>query len=213
MPFSNISEKDKDRLIELLKGHIYTFNKNEEILTTIRAKNILCIVLEGNAQIIKTTYNGDEIIVENLKENSIFSSNFSDIDSLDTIIMAKSRAKILVFNYNFIMNFESNLLIYNTFIKNLFRILNQKTKDHLYQMRILYKKNIRDKLLEFFEIEYEQNHSKYIDLKMPLKDFADYIGANRSAMFRELKNLKDDKIIELKNKRITLLYKNKDLIY
>ncbi len=213
MPFTDINENNIEKLIDELKGHIYTFNKNEEILSTIRAKNMLCIVLEGSCQIIKTTYNGDEIIVENLYENSIFGSNFSDIDNIDTIIMSKAKTKILVFNYNYVMTYNINSDYYNIFIRNLFRILNEKTRKQIYQMRILYKKNIREKLLEYFEIEYEQNHSKYIDLKIPLKDFADYIGVNRSAMFRELKNLKDDKIIELKNKRITLLYKNKDLLY
>lgn len=213
MPFSDINEIDKENLIEELKGHVYTFNKNEEILATIRAKNMLCILLEGICQIIKTTYNGDEIIVETLHENSIFGSNFSDIDNIDTIIMSKSKTKVLVFNYNYVMTYNINSVYYNIFIRNLFRLLNEKTKRQIYQTRILYKKNIREKLLEFFEIEYEQNHSKYINLKIPLKDLADYIGVNRSAMFRELKNLKDDKVIELKNKRITLLYKNKDLLY
>ena len=36
---------------------------------------------------------------------------------------------------------------------------------------------------------------------------ADYISVNRSAMFRELKNLKEEGFIEVNGKRITLLYK------
>ena len=64
-----------------------------------------------------------------------------------------------------------------------------------------------ERLLEYFEIEYKKYHSKYINLPFALKDLADYIAVNRSAMFRELKHLKDDKFIEIKDRRITLLYK------
>ena len=37
-------------------------------------------------------------------------------------------------------------------------------------------------------------------------DLADYLGVDRSAMTRELKNLKDEGIIEVTNRRITLLH-------
>ena len=45
-----------------------------------------------------------------------------------------------------------------------------------------------------------------------LKALKDYIAANRSAMFRELKNLKDERFITVKGKKITLLYKNNSFI-
>ena len=44
-------------------------------------------------------------------------------------------------------------------------------------------------------------------MPFPFKDLADYIGANRASMFRELKHLKEDKIIEVKGRKVTLLYK------
>ena len=79
-------------------------------------------------------------------------------------------------------------------------------------VRILEKKTIRDKLLEYFEIEYRKTYIKTIELPFNLKDLADYIAVNRSAMFRELKNLKDERFIAIKGKRITLLYKSSRLI-
>ena len=80
------------------------------------------------------------------------------------------------------------------------------------KIRILEKKTIRDKLLEFFEIEYKKTYLKTIELPFNLKDLADYIAVNRSAMFRELKNLKEEKFISVKGKRITLLYKANNFI-
>lgn len=206
MPFSNIREADKQKLIEILKGHIYRFKEGEDILPTIILKNIICIMQEGSATITINTYDGDEILVEELYNNSIFGSNISDIDNKDCQIIAKSDCKVLVFETANILNYEGNNVCYNTFTTNLFRLLWEKSKIILYRIRILTRKTIRDRLLEYFKIEYEKNHSKTIKLNISLKDLADYISVNRSSMFREIKYLKEDKIIEVNDKTIKLLY-------
>ena len=161
---------------------------------------------EGSATITINTYDGDEILVEELYNNSIFGSNISDIDNKDCQIIAKSDCKVLVFETANILNYEGNNVCYNTFTTNLFRLLWEKSKIILYRIRILTRKTIRDRLLEYFKIEYEKNHSKTIKLKISLKDLADYISVNRSSMFREIKYLKEDKIIEVNDKTIKLLY-------
>ena len=56
-------------------------------------------------------------------------------------------------------------------------------------------------------MENKKNRLKYIYLPFSLKDLADYLAVNRSAMFRELKHLKEDKFIEIKDRKIVLLYK------
>jgi CRP-like cAMP-binding protein len=89
----------------------------------------------------------------------------------------------------------------------LFDIINEKYKETTDRVKILEKKQIRDILLEYFEIEHKKTHSRYIYLPFNFKDLADYLAINRSAMFRELKNLKEEKFIEVKDRRITLLYK------
>ena len=44
-------------------------------------------------------------------------------------------------------------------------------------------------------------------LPFTFRDLADYLAVNRSAMFRELKHMKDEKFIEVNDRKITLLYK------
>ena len=62
-PFSNISELQKTKLFKLLRIHVYNFNKNEEILSTIKNENIVCVLLEGHAQIVNIDYNGNEFLI------------------------------------------------------------------------------------------------------------------------------------------------------
>lgn len=207
-PFNNLNNSQINKLFDLLDVHIYKYNKNEEILPTIKKGNIICIVMEGYAQIIYIEYNGNEIIVENLFKNSVFGTNMSGTNNDNCQIIAKENTQVLVIDYNKLIN-PKNLShnYFNIFFRNLFDITNTKFRDTIERVKILEKKQIRDKLLDYFEVQYKKTHSKFIYLPFSLKDFADYIAVNRSAMFRELRHLKDDKLIEIKDRRITLLYK------
>lgn len=207
-PFADLSALQVTKLFDLLEVHTFKFNKNEEILPTIKSGNIIGIIMEGSAQIVFIEYNGNEIIMENLFKDSVFGTNISATNIESCQIIAKETTEVLVIDYNKLLN-PKNIkhLYYNIFLTNLFDIINVKFKERNDRIRILEKKQIRDKLLEFFEIEYKKNHSKIINLPLSLKDLADYIAVNRSAMFREIKHLKDDKIIEVHGKKITLLYK------
>ena len=205
---SGLSKLQIDKLYDLLDVHIYKFNKNDAIFPTIKGGNFLGIISKGSAVISYIEYNGDEIIVEVLNKDDIFGSNISLINMDNCEISAKEDTEVLLINYNKIINSKNiSYSYYNIFLNNIFDIINNKFKDTNERVRILEKKQIRDKLLEYFEIEYKKNLSRNITLPFALKDLADYISVNRSAMFRELKHLKEERLIEIKNKRITLLYK------
>lgn len=207
-PFEELSKSQINKLYDLLGVHIYNFNKNEEILPTIKNENIICIVIEGYAQIINIEYNGNEIIIEDLAENSVFGSNISATNNEDCQIIAKQDTQVLVIDYNKLLN-PANLKhnYFNIFFRNLFDIINNKFKETNERVKVLEKKQIREKLLEFFEIEHRKTRLKYIYLPFSFRDLSDYLAINRSAMFRELKHLKDEKLIEVNNRKITLLYK------
>lgn len=207
-PFDNLTKAQISKLYELLGVHIYSFSENQEILPTIKNENIVGIVLEGYAQILNIEYNGNEIIAENLYKNSVFGSNISLTNSENYQIIARQDTTVLVIDYDKLMN-PKNLVhnYFNVFFRNLFDIINVKIREKNERIKILEKKQIREKLLEFFEMENKKNRLKYIYLPFSLKDLADYLAVNRSAMFRELKNLKEDKFIEIKDRKIVLLYK------
>ena len=207
-PFENLTNTQVNKLYKLLGVHVYKYDKNEEILPTIKKNNIIGIIIEGSAKIECIEYNGNENLIENLHKDSVFGTHISGINSDDYQIISKEKTEVVVIDYNMLLNSKNqNFIYFNIFFRNLFDIINTKLKEKNERIRILEKKQIRDRLLEYFDIEYKKNHSKVIQLPFSLKDLADYMAINRSAMFRELKNLKEDKFIEVKNKKIILLNK------
>ena len=145
-PFSNISELQKTKLFKLLRTHIYNFNKNEEILSTIKNENIVCILLDGHAQIVNIDYNGNEILIEELEKDSVFGSGISEINSSECQIRAIESCKVLVINYNRLVNIDYiSHTYYNIFINNLLDIIHSKLNEKNERIRMLTKKTIRDK--------------------------------------------------------------------
>lgn len=205
-PFENISEIQKNRLFNLLQVHIYAYKKNQEILPKAKAEDIICILLEGSANIISIDYEGEEHLIEELIPNSVFGTYISSINNNEYQILAKEDSKVVVIDYDKFDEKNISYSYYNVFVNNLFSIVNAKLKDKNDRIRILTKKSIRDKLLEFFAIEYEKNHSRIVYLPSSFKDLADYFAVNRSAMFREIRSMKDENFIKVDGKKITLLY-------
>ncbi len=206
-PFDNLNDKEKEKILEGLNAHTYNFNKGEELITLINTKNMIGIVLEGSTKLILNSYTGEEILIEEFKKNSIFGTNISDINNVDTRMYAQEPTKVVILDYNTLIG--DSLIqkeYYNKFIKNLFKILIERSNSVNHRLRILTKKSIRDRMIEYFNIEYEKRHTKTFYLEMPLKDLADYLSVNRSAMFRELKYLKEDNLISIINRKVTILY-------
>ena len=75
------------------------------------------------------------------------------------------------------------------------------------RIKMLTNKTIRNKLLEYFNINSRKSGSRYIYLPFNFSDLASYLAIDRSAMSREIGYLKEEGFIEIKGKRITLLYR------
>ena len=205
-PFFNITDDDKTKLLKDLEVQTYEFTKNEEILKKIKNRNYIGIILQGIIQIIKTDYNGNRTIIEELTDNDIFGSKISSLSNNEYTITTKDKTNIIIIDYEQLIKSNNTKNYYNQFIKNLLEIIINSINDKNNRIEILTKKTIRNKLLEYFKIVSHKNKSKNIYLPFTFTDLADYLAIDRSAMTRELKNLKEEGFIQIKNKRITLLY-------
>lgn len=205
--FNKISVKEQTKLLKLLETNVFNFKKDTVILSTIK-ENIIGVILQGYAQIIRTDYNGNRTIIEELEEDDIFGSSISSLSSNECQIITKEDTKVLIIDYDRIIESENNSFsYYNQFIKNLLEITTNIIDEKNERIQILTKKTIRDKLLEYFNIYSKRHGTKIIYLPFSFTDLADYLAVDRSAMSRELKYLKEEGFINTKGRIITLLYR------
>lgn len=202
--FDKISDKEKDLILKEFEAETLFYRKNFPVLSTNRT-NIIGIVLEGYLQIIKTDYDGKQVIIEELTEGHLFGTTLSNLNNTEVSIVAKEDSKILVIEYSMIFNSNNVKPYISKFLKNLLDITTDIINERNNHIQILTKRSIRDKLLEYFNLN-KTPGSKILYLPSTITDLANYLAIDRSAMSRELKNLRDDGFIETKGKRIYLKY-------
>lgn len=205
-PFDEITLKNKEKLIRLLRGYSVKYDKNKEIIDEFNDNDDLGIIISGKLDIIRNNYDGSKTLIEELNQDDLLSKSLVYIND-ECSIVAKEDTEILLFSYNSLIKQSINNYSYNQLLKNLFIILKEDIAFRNERIEILTKRSIRDKLLEYFNISSNRSGSRIITLPFNFSDLANYLAIDRSAMSRELGYLKDEKIISVKGKKITLLYK------
>ena len=210
--FNNITNANKEKILKSLEGNTLHFKKNNTILSNIKQDNIIGIILEGYIQIVKTDYNGNRTIIEDLYDNDIFSSKMSNISNSEYSVTTKEDTKLIIIYFNEILNNDLQTPYYNQFLKNLLYIMSDKMTNINNRIEILSNKTIRNKILAYFKLMSKKNNSRIIYLPYTFIDLADYLGVDRSAMYRELKNLKEEGLITITNKKIILNFYEEQFI-
>ena len=190
------------------KAQVKEFDKNEIITTYIVNRNMIFIVLDGSADLLRYDFNGNQTIVEKFNKYDVFGEIFYRINiNNELFVKAREKTKILMFNYDiFERKCKKNCKFHEQLLIGLPNLVLTKVSDLNLRIEILSQKTIRDKILSYFRILSENNFSKTFTLPFSLTDLADYLSVDRSAMMREIKTLKEDGIIKkLDKNRFTLL--------
>lgn len=199
--FYKISSEEQEILSKMLEANIIKLKKNST-LSKIIYKNILGVVLNGAAQIVKIDYDGNKSIIEDLFPNMVFGSTISSLESEEISLMAKEDTSLIIFDYDRILNSEHiDCKCYMQFLKNILNITNDEITQKNIRIEIITKKTIRARLLAYFEV-FSKNGK--ILLNTTYTELADYLAVDRCAMTRELKNLKEEGFIETHGKTILI---------
>ena len=186
-----------------------SFKKNQTITTYIQKRNQVCIILDGEADLVRYDLNGDKSIIEHFTKNDIFGEAFYIVTTNNELsVEAKKNCEVLFFIYdNVHQKCKNNCRFHQTLSENFSNLILNKVMDLNTRVEILTKRSIREKLRSYFNILSTRNLSQTFTLPFSLTDLADYLSVDRSAMMRELKSLKDEGFIKKNGNKITLLYK------
>ena len=205
--FENISSKNREKLLKMLKSQAIPYRKGVNILSNVNRDNFIGIVDEGSLQIVFNDYNGNSIIIEDIEKNQIFGNLISSINSDECEVITKEKTKIIYIDYD---NITSPDVIktdfYISFVKNLIKLMATQLNNKNERIEILTKRSIRDKLLEYFRILSKKKGSKIFTIPFSFIELANYLSVDRRAMTRELKYLKTEGFIKVDGKRVRLLY-------
>ena len=186
-----------------------SFDKNEVITTYIQKREQFCILVAGNADLVRYDLNGNRTIIEHFSKNDIFGEVFYTVTTNNELLVeAREKCEVLIYTYNDIhTKCRSNCKFHQKLAEYLPELILSKVNDLNMRVELLTKRSTRDKLLGYFSLLSTRHLSKTFSIPFSLTDLADYLSVDRSAMMREIKLLKEDGFIEKTGNKITLLYK------
>lgn len=201
---------DADNFVDRLKNNcrlieIKEFEADEIVTTFLAKRNRFCILVEGKAQLITYDKDGNRKILYYFTKNDIFGEPlFKLYMDRELFVVAKEKCKVMFYPYDIAENCTEDCLYHIEILKNLPDLVFSSIAKQNFRMLLLTNKSVRDKLLTYFQIVASENHSKTFELPLSLTDLSDYLMIERTAMMREIKRLKDEKIIKKTKNKITL---------
>ena len=100
---------------------------------------------------------------------------------------------------------ENACACHSQVVTNLFQLLSKKSLHLSRRIEVLACRSIREKLLCFFEQLADEHGSRTFPLPFSLSMLADYISADRSAMMREMRKMREEDLISTEGRSVTLL--------
>lgn len=208
--FKNCDENEKKQILSSLQSRCVNFKKERTISSFLSTQDYIGIILQGEADLVRYDYNGSKTIIEHLDKDNIFGGIFTPNGNNELYVIATKDCQVAFIDYeNIIKSTVKGSVNSSIFIDNLLKSMAGKLIDLNKRIEILSQRSTREKLLTYFNQVSSEKGKKTFNIGFSFTDLADYLGVDRSAMSREIKNLKDEKLIKVIKKEITILYEQR----
>ena len=151
---------------------------------------------------------GSRTILESLGEGGIFGAGLDfHTESLGAVhVVCDGPCQVLFLNYEkMIRPCRCACPRHLDLVQNILSILSRKSRLLSERVEVLSQRSIRDKLMCYFAQLSAQAGSPAFTLPFSMMDLADFLSVNRSAMVRELKSMREDGLIAMTKREVTLL--------
>ncbi|MDD3341665.1 MAG: Crp/Fnr family transcriptional regulator [Bacilli bacterium] len=205
----NAARINMNELLNLLStcanAHVQTFCKGEMIQLYNAKKRNIGIIIEGSANLYRSDYNGDISIMEKLIERNVFSETILPKTDDNFFLVSMEETKIAYIDYLYLYMGCNPLCTKHAKLTGmLFNLLLLNHQSLNEKMDILTKKSMQEKLLAYFKKVATEKNAKTFTIPYNLKELAEYLCMDRSAMMRELKKMKEARLIKRNSNKITL---------
>lgn len=197
--FKDIKSFEIKPMLECLGGFSRNYKKGNYISLSGDSIKYIGLVISGTVQMLKEDFWGNKSIYAVINSKNIFGETFVCGESESTIVsfLATEDSTVLFLPFNRVMSTCSRACEYHQkLIENMIVLIAEKNIQLMKKLEITSKKNIREKIFTYLSQQAQENDSNRFTTPLGRIELANYLCVDRSALTRELVNMKKDKIIE-----------------
>ena len=205
--FYDITDQEVEAMIQCFRMRRCRFHPGQIICTYGESAGEVGVLVSGEAELVRLDYAGNRTILERLETGGVFGESLAFTPTLGDCVEVVSAAgsEVLFMEYSHIMKRCENACTHHSkLVQNMFRLVTEQTRQLSQRVEVLSRRSIRDKLMCWFQLRRLAAGADSFTLPFTLSALADYISADRSAMMRELKRMKEEGLVEMDGRRVTL---------
>lgn len=204
--FDNITKEEYDRMMICFHAGKRQYLPGEVIASYGEKSPLIGAVLEGKVLMLRTNYDGRQVILEQLSTGDIFGEALSSASSNTSLvqIICEKKAVVQFIDYSHLIKRCPNACPFHSQLtSNVLQLISQKAVRLSERLDLLSQRSIRDKLLLYFYQLTQKEGSDTFELPFSMSALANYLSVDRSAMMRELKKLKEEGLVKTNKRQIT----------
>ena len=206
--FDGIGAGNLDAMLGCTGYHIGTYQKGQIIILEEEQIRHVGIVLSGAVDMVKEDVWGNKTILTRMGKNELFGETFACGDDNRSVVtfLAPEDSHILFIPFHKMMHTCTNACVFHQkLVENMVRIIANKNRDLMRKVEIVSKKTLREKILTYLSIQSQIQNSRYFEIPLGRSELAAYLCADRTALARELGNMKADGVIDFDKNMFRIL--------
>lgn len=206
--FEGIDFKNYGALFACIGGKTAGYVKGAFVSLAGDTLREIGVVLAGRVQIVKEDIFGNRAILNDMGPGAVFGEAFicGGGQPSTVTVLAAERAEILFLPFDRVMQTCPSACGFHTaLIKNMVVMLARKNQALVQKLEVTTKHSLREKILTYLSQLAQAQDSRTVTAPLGRTDLADFLGADRSALTRELNRMREDGLLVYEKNRYTLL--------
>lgn len=197
--FDGIRAEDLGGMLNCTGYHVSQYSKGQVIAMEEEKISHVGIVLSGRVDMVKTDIWGNRTMLSRIGKAEMFGEIFACSEDPRSLVsfVAVEQSSILFIPFHKIMHTCSMACeFHHRLVENMVRIIAAKGRELMRKVEVVSKKTLREKILTYLSQQSQLQDTRYFSIPLGRQELADYLCADRSALSRELANMKADGLID-----------------
>ena len=204
--FRDIGEEDIRRMLRCFSVRRADYRAGEVICAYDGGGTEVGVLLSGTAELTRIDRGGNRTILERLEAGGLFGEvlAFPGGGGDWVSVVCVRDCRVLYVEYRHIIRRCENACAHHSqLVHNVLGLLTEQNLRLSRRVEVLSRRSIREKLLCYFTLQTGPAGGTFT-LPFTLSALADYISTDRSAMMRELRKMREEGLVTLRGRQVTL---------
>lgn len=205
--FAHVTADSIARMMTCFQIEQKTFAEKDTVMTYHTAGEYIGLLLDGAISVNRISIDGTLDMLEYLEDTGVFGAPFAFSHSQDafTVLCERDCTVLLIEKHHLTKRCENACHHHTQVVENLMELMAEQVVRLTEKVDILSHRSIRGKLLCYFRLQSTKQNALTFRLPFSLLALANYLCIDRSAMMRELKKMKEEGLVALDGRAVSLL--------